>query len=192
MGRKLFLPFWERIPDLIYGKSKHAYNLSGFKFFYYHPVDDSDSSRYIYKYIFDHPEIKVIHWLREDLFAVILSRFIALKTGKWARTKNETEITAFAINVKEFEYELEKTLSEIQTVKQLFKDYDNYFELSYEDVTERNKLNDLLEFLEVKDFKLSHNSKSSQGSKNKYKFIENIDELQKIYEERIAQNRFID
>lgn len=187
MRRKFLLPFWGKIPELVFGYHPKKYKIAGFKCFYYHPIDDWDSNRFIYDYLLSHPDIKVIHWQREDLFAVIISRYIAMKTGKWAKTDKEKEIESFTISESAFKYDLETSISQINKVKNLFLGHKNYLEITYEDVVHRNKLPLLFEFLGVDASGIRHNSQSKQKTDDKYSRIINIDELKKIYQNRISE-----
>lgn len=182
MGRKAFIPFWKRIPDLVF--NKRGDHLLGFKYFYYHPVDDWDSNSFIFQYIFSHPEIKVIHWMREDLFAVVMSRYIAVATGRWAKAKKESKcLKEFTIDEHSFKWDLERTHGFITGVRRMFSSYENYLELTYEDVTEKDGLEKMFKFLGLSNFTVNHTFHTSQKSKDKYGFVRNIDALKKIYDE---------
>ncbi len=180
MGRKKGILFWKLIPDLLYDNYL-PYKLIGFKYFYYHPIDDYDANNHIYEYLSTHPEIKIIHWLREDLFAVILSRYIAELRNAYAKSKKEKKLKDFKINEMNFKIELEKTLAQINTIRNLYSKHENYREFTYEDIVVRDKLNDIFNYLDVQGDDIVYESKTKQDTEKKYKHITNLDNLRVIY-----------
>lgn len=188
MGRKKSTILWKKIPELFFNKNL-SYNLVGFKYFYYHPVDDYDSNNHVFQFLAKHREVKIIHWLREDLFAVILSRYIAERTKTYEHTKKSRPLSTFKVDETEFSYELEKTIAQIKSVRSLFSTFENYAEFTYEDITQRGKLQEVFDFLKVDSQGIEHETKTSQRSREKYKFVKNLKSLKEIYLERMEHEK---
>lgn len=187
MKVKKWIPFWNKIPKLFYESHLGKFNIVGFKYFYYHPTDDWDSNNKLIEYLFDHTEIKVIHWVREDLFAVLMSWYLAYETGQWVKSKKKVELDKFTINEAHFKYVLEKSIGQIQAIRKTFSTHPNYREFSFEDVVKREKLNDIYKFLGFDNIDIKHTAKTSQKSSKKYDCIVNIDKLLRIYNDRMEQ-----
>lgn len=189
LGKKRLIPCWKRVPELFFGNHWKSRRLVGFKYFYYHPIDDWDSSNLVLEFLMQNPDIKIIHWVREDLFATLISRFIAVETDHWRLKNKSTELADFEINIARFKCELEKTLANIALTRNLLASMPNYKEISYEDIVERGKLKELYAFLGYPEIPIHYDTRSSQNSSKKYNKIKNIDVLRQLYLERITREQ---
>lgn len=149
---------------------------SGFKIFYYHPLDKKCPE--LWSELINDTSIRIIHLHRKNLIKTIISRQIALQTGAWSSEKKEyNKQSEYYINPENIEKELEQTINWRKEFNELFKEH-KILEVFYEDITKNSEveLRKIQQFLSVDVKKLSTHLKKQQTKPLK-EVVENYDEL---------------
>jgi len=184
LGRSKGFLFWKQFIGMFYGYHWKGVRIVGFKYFYYHPVDNLKLTNNVFEYLKRNKEITIIHLIREDLFAVLLSRIIAKETGQWSKKKKNVKLLPFIVDAQKFKNDIATTLSQISQTHKLFSTRENYCKISYEEIISRggiNKIYNLLGYSHPPVFTLT--SKGQQKSADKYEMILNLEQLKNIYEQ---------
>ena len=128
----------------------------GFKLLY-HQAQDSDDERAVWKYLIAEKDIRVIHLIREDLLAGLVSLKTAEQTNEWARPKNASPESrricpeSLSLSPEECEQYFEHILERRSWLRQCFSD-DRRMELGYETdlcADFQQTMNKIYEFIEV-------------------------------------------
>lgn len=157
-------------------QSIHA---SGFKIFYYHPLDGPCEQ--LWELLKNDNSIKIIHLYRKNLINTLVSRKIALKTNAWSSEKKSNLNKKIYVNPVQLENEIKKTIQWQNVFNKLFQEH-NIFHLYYEDfIKDQNKtLENIQNFLNIPINILNTHLKKQQ-KKRLDKVILNHDELKKYF-----------
>ena len=156
------------------------FKASGFKIFYYHPLDTKCPE--LWRELTSNKDLKIIHLHRENLIKTIISRQIALKTDVWSSEKKDRYSSYnFEIPPKKIENEIKRTLTWRNEFGKMFENHD-ILELSYEDFinAKSHKLFIIQDFLGVSQMKLKSHLKKQQ-KKPLSKIIKNYDEIERYF-----------
>ncbi len=171
----------KHILDFFFKRTPKDIVASGFKVFYYHPLDgDSDI---LWSSILKYPNIKFIHLKRKNLIGSIISRHEALNTDVWSSTSSSSvQSSKISIDPKDIEVELAET-------ENYYVQFDNHLldkahmEVYYEDFTSDmdKHMKDICAFLGLSDvfqFKTNLKKQSKRGLDER---LENIDEIRSYF-----------
>lgn len=184
LGRSRGFLFWKRFIRMFYKYHWKGIQIVGFKYFYYHPVDNMKLRKEFFNYLKLNKEIIIIHLIREDLFAVLLSRIIAEETGQWSKKKGNIKLKPFLVDIQKFRNDLVQTLSQIGQTNQLFAKRENCLIVSYEEIISGSGLEKIYDIIGIDGqsvFPIS--KKGKQKSADKYEMILNFTQLKEIYDQ---------
>lgn len=186
LGRSKKFILWNKFLKLFYNYHWKKINIVGFKYFYYHPVDNENLRNNVIKFLHANQEIKIIHLIRKDLLAVILSKAIAEETGQWSKKTRGAELKPFEIDINYFRNELKTTIKQINSLNKEFSKRGNLLNIAYEEIINETGMAKVLQFLDLSNKKvLEINTSGRQKSSNKYKMITNFEQLKKVYEQEV-------
>tara|TARA_B110000238_G_scaffold201159_1_gene255376 strand:+ start:13144 stop:13908 length:765 start_codon:yes stop_codon:yes gene_type:complete len=160
--------FFKTMPD--------KFKASGFKIFYYHPLDKDVPG--LWDKLVSDKNIKIIHLYRENLIKTVISRQIALKTNVWSSEKSSNKSSKkFEINPKVIEKEIHDTLFMKDKFNKVFSEHQK-LEISYEDFIKltTESLIKIQLFLDVPEKILKTHLKKQQ-TKSFNDIINNYDEI---------------
>jgi LPS sulfotransferase NodH len=102
--RKILAEIWKNPPT--------GSLAAGFKIFYYHPLDDKEST--LWSYFQQDPELVIIHLTRSNLLRMLVSRKIAETSGVWEIRQRGAALPfkkKIALSAEECEMEFRKSIS---------------------------------------------------------------------------------
>lgn len=171
--------------------SSYLYKVSGFKFFYYHPINSSLSTKRIHDFVFAKKNIIVIHLVRRDLFSTVVSRETSLVTGKWTNRSKvlKGSLNKIKVNEKRFIQNVKETVQYENGFNKLIEEKNlSCLELYYEDLVEniQETMNLVFDYVNVKKIEVNvPYYKSSQANKVNFEDKEKVvKEYEKIIKGR--------
>lgn len=151
----------------------------GFKLFYYHPNDSSDT--YVWDQIQSDKNIKIIHLTRDNLLRVLVSRQIASKLNYWS---NKGQGNEPSLKDKRISLSFEECLEDFKSTKEYELSIEQRFpghkvyNLQYEQLIANPQvaMNGVLDFIGLRSTRVKSSFKK-QNPENLDQVIENFEKL---------------
>lgn len=148
---------------------KKSTKITGFKLFYYHPLDSDDRS--IWELLKNDQSIKIIHLRRRNALRAYLSQKIAQNTKVWVNSGDNnvaTDTKKVHLDIDEMFKDFEDTNNDINQTKSTFDEH-QMIEVFYEDLIQDRieTMNRIFDFLNVSRIQVKTTMKKQNPEKIK-------------------------
>lgn len=188
--------------DEVFARYPHYTEAVGFKLFYYHPIDGTESERRdLWQQLIEMGDLHIIHLRRKNLLRTLTSKKIALKQGVWKSTLSraiDPDERAIVLPVQKqvnfTQAELEQAFQESDVwqseAKNMFSQHP-FLEVFYEDLAENIELEfqQVSNFLDLK-YVQPHTKLKRQNPEKLEALIENYAELRKHFSNSLWSSYF--
>lgn len=168
----------------VFSQQPYHIKATGFKIFYYHPIDDNSSD--IWNELVNMPDLYIIHLKRKNILRTLISRKIAGMQDVWSITENRTRNKAGAKTIEFSIDELERGFTQTRYwEKEGDRMFGNHHLLNvyYEDLIRDSKdvWKTITDFLNVRYYKPQTNLKK-QNPEESSEIVMNYEELKSAFE----------
>lgn len=180
---------YRKILNWFFNIMPSKFKASGFKIFYYHPLDTKCPE--LWQELASNADIKIIHLYRKNLIKTIISRHIALKTDIWSSEKKNLSVS-FNLDIPPqlIDKEINRTLAWREEYNNIFNKH-KIFEINYEDFigASHENLSMIQDFIEVPRKTLSTHLKKQQ-TKPLEEVVNNYNEI-KVYFKKTIWKKYL-